>query len=502
MGSFKSMTRRLTETLIQPFAQPAPYTLPDRIPPPSAPSAEQKAPGQNIPAAADYDKIRSKYVRWEKLPNGEWSADWNHVNAPRADNVRSMLGWYTLTGVYRFPKVVHVDLMGRGRTNYFFLVNFEPHHRPGRVPQQVVLRLCLPVCPYAKLESEVATTVWAARVSTAVPRIVLFDPSGRNPLGLEWLMMEPAPGFPLQELFLEGSTLTTGLEGFMWPRAAPKFTHQAMLDVGRQLCDFVERTKTTAPGVPANEVLIGSLRIDWATGKFYTGPVVSPHFYSADRLFHEHANNGPFESIEAYLLEYIAIWYRENLDDEAMLRRLEDLTTVIKDMVKQVEALPEDYWPLPDNGGEGRMHGWPVTVSHADLHAGNVLVDEHGKLASIMGWENAVLMPVPLRDVVTTLDEAFQRFGLGDIIDPYQVGVEETLSVKVPLASKPQSSEFPCKDVSSVMERTMRCRTAKEAVVRALKEVCENVALRRDEEIRWIRQAGQELRDLGYKEKE
>ncbi|KAK1982797.1 hypothetical protein LZ30DRAFT_688160 [Colletotrichum cereale] len=463
--------------------------LPDRVPPPSPLTAAVTIPDQTPLSTDSYRASRGRYVRWTRLRNGEYAADWAGGCVPTEGDVMRMLQWYTIFGLYAFPLVDYVSLMGRGRTNYFFLVEFVPTARPGRLPQKVVLKFSLPVCPHEKLESEVATMVWAAAATSSssrlVPRVLVFDSYPRNPLGLEWMMIEPVIGFPFQEYELQGST-DTGLEGFSFPRETPPQSDKDFLSIGKGIHDFMAKIKVTAPGTPKDNCLIGSLRIDWQTKRFYTGPIVSPHFYSADRLWRKTAY-GPYASVQSYLEDYISIWRDEYGNDEYMQKRLASLDIVMGRMAKHLAMLPDVKWRLPTDGG--RMNGWPVTVSHPDPRLDNVLVGEDGKLVAIMGWENATLMPIPLRTDLAPLDRFFQRFGCECVIDPMQVDLGCALPPRAELLGSVLSRDWPGRPASIVLEPVRESASGIETAFKALMEVCEKLPLRRETERVWLDKA-------------
>ncbi|KAK2055760.1 hypothetical protein LY76DRAFT_177761 [Colletotrichum caudatum] len=469
--------------------------LPDRVPPPSPLSPTPTIPDQTPLSTEAYRASRDRYVRWTRLCSGEYAADWAGGCVPAEADVHHMLAWYTIYGVYEFPAVEHVSLMGRGRTNYFFLVEFVPAARPrGRLPQKVVLKFSLPVCPHEKLESEVATMVWAAAATSSssgprrqrlVPRVLAFDSYPRNPLGLEWMMMEPVSGFPLREYELQGST-DTGLEGFGFPREPPPQSDKDLLNIGEGVRDFMAKIKVTASGAPSDNCIIGSLRIDWETKRFYTGPIVSPHFYSADRLWRKTAH-GPYASVQSYLEDYISVWRDEYANDEHMQKRLACLDIVVGRMATRLAMLPDVKWRLPTDGG--RMNGWPVTVSHPDPRPDNVLVGEDGKLIAIMGWENATLMPIPLRTDLGPLDRFFQRFGCECVIDPIQIDLGCALPPRAELQDRVLSRTWPGRAASILLEPVMESRSGKETAFKALMEVCEKLPLRREIERVWLDKA-------------
>lgn len=64
------------------------------------------------------------------------------------------------------------------------------------------MRIPLPVDPYYKTMSEVATVDWIrCTTSLPVPSIVNYQPSRDNLIGFEWILMTKMPGKPLGEIW-------------------------------------------------------------------------------------------------------------------------------------------------------------------------------------------------------------------------------------------------------------------------------------------------------------
>ena len=65
-----------------------------------------------------------------------------------------------------------------------------------------LLRVAIPVVPYFKTESEVATLAYLrANTSVPVPRVIAWQSNVDNELGFEWLIMEVMEGVPLYDVW-------------------------------------------------------------------------------------------------------------------------------------------------------------------------------------------------------------------------------------------------------------------------------------------------------------
>lgn len=364
----------------------------------------------------------------------------------------------------------------------------------------MILKLSLPVCPHEKLEAEVAAMVFARQVSPAVvPQILVFDSIGRNPLGLEWMIMEVRTGFPLLSAFEENYILAahdlnmakqdTGLEGFgdISPETMPSLSDEDTKSIAKEVQLFLSELQNSLPTVPKNQVRIGSLRIDWSKKEFFTGPIVHPHFYSSDRYW-QVRNNGPFRYIEDYIDAYTSVWEPEFKSHPEIKVRIRKLREIARAMASRVRfSIPN---PIMVESTGGSVDGWPVTLVHPDPHPGYILFNGNRKLATIMGWEDAVLIPAPLRNLPVALDWAMQLHGVTDAIDPMQVNVLEALPIRKERVLL-TLQEWAKRHVSKSLEPVMNFQGGIDASFQALKIACEEMMRRRS--IDWIERVHSQL---------
>lgn len=94
-----------------------------------------------------------------------------------------------------------IRFFAEGGFNKLYEISYLGHHTSS------LLRATLPVVPYYKIESEVATIAFLrAHTTIPVPRILAWDSNEDNELTFEWILMEKLAGVPLFDL---------------WPRKVP-----------------------------------------------------------------------------------------------------------------------------------------------------------------------------------------------------------------------------------------------------------------------------------------
>ncbi|KAI9873666.1 MAG: Phosphotransferase enzyme [Pleopsidium flavum] len=290
---------------------------------------------------------------------------------------------------------------------------------------QCIFRVTMPVDPWYKTESEVATIEYVRRhTSIPVPEIYAFDSSVDNKLGFEWIMMEKVKGQPLLHYW---DTHTHQVD---------IFDMATKLQIARTVAEWVHQlSKLTFDR-------IGSLYIDWDTPKptFKLGRVVDADFFRGRRLAYK-VFRGPFRDIEQYYRSVIELQLQEIHDPtertrlEARLLRIEQAKKAEEEKARQeTEAAAKNPEGEADEDGtqseqnESSKIDWdhvddeddwyreqdftgipkachallsvlpvilfrdppvkePNTLYHFDISVKNVLVDDSGSLVGLVDWE-------------------------------------------------------------------------------------------------------------------
>lgn len=95
---------------------------------------------------------------------------------------------------------LNVSFFTEGAFNKLYLISHAGHHT------EYLFRVSLPVEPYFKTESEVATLAFlSAKTLIPVARVVAWDSNSNNELGFEWILMERVKGVTLQSVWREMS---------------------------------------------------------------------------------------------------------------------------------------------------------------------------------------------------------------------------------------------------------------------------------------------------------
>ncbi len=142
--------------------------------------------------------------------------------------------------------------------------------------QEYIFRVSLPIWPYYKVESDVATTEFVRHANNIpVPIIYAFDSNPDNKLCFEWMLMEKVQGTPLKDVWdtMEFDTkqrLVRDIAGWMTELSRFKFNK-----IGSIFMRYRQR------------------HID-----FYVGPMIHELLFEGDRLLHE-VDRGLFRSVQA-----------------------------------------------------------------------------------------------------------------------------------------------------------------------------------------------------------
>lgn len=141
------------------------------------------------------DKIHQDHLRWS---GGGWNSAPIWPREPEIDTIESIAKLHL---VAELPDPLDdgsmkVSFFAEGGFNRLYEISYADHHTV------YLLRAALPIIPYYKTESEVATIAYLrANTSIRVPRVFAWDSNFHNQLTYEWILMEKLAGVPLYDVW-------------------------------------------------------------------------------------------------------------------------------------------------------------------------------------------------------------------------------------------------------------------------------------------------------------
>lgn len=198
-----------------------------------------------------------------------------NIQEPNTQDIRETVQQY-IDYIAPDTETISVELLAQGAFNQAY--NITAENKAAGLRKEFVFRVALPIYPYYKLESDVATTEFVRHTTRVpVPIIYAFDSCPNNKLGFEWMLMEKVNGVSLYDTW-------------------DTMEYSVKQELTRTVANWV----TQIPRLKFDQ--IGSLycrqRADQM--EFYIGPTLHSRLYEGDRLFYD-IPRGPFESIQSYL---------------------------------------------------------------------------------------------------------------------------------------------------------------------------------------------------------
>ncbi|KAF2966566.1 hypothetical protein GQX73_g7014 [Xylaria multiplex] len=226
-----------------------------------------------------------------------------------------------------------------------------------------VLRVCLPVNPGLKTETEVATLDWVSQhTSLPVPRVIAHDSSRDNPLGFEWILMSRVEGKSLSE---------------SWWSVSLGSKERLVKQIAAFSAEIFEQSFQDG---------IGGI-------------------YKAGGRAVENCSRGPFSSTCDWIqsrLRFVAadlasrLYHAVDENERETLQRMADLT-------RRIERLMPRFYPSPQPNPGGEREGTVINIgmtstrtilSHDSLSLDNILVNDEGVFTGIVDWQCIICLPV------------------------------------------------------------------------------------------------------------
>ena len=278
--------------------------------------------------------------------------------------------------------------------------------------QEFIFRVPLPIDPYYKTESDVATTELVRHfTSIPVPVIYAYDSSIHNKLGLEWILMEKVAGT---------SAFPTWLD----------MDNEAHIRITRQVATW----QNELTGLTSR--LLGGVYLRWKSTEveFFVGPSTESYFITNRRLLYG-SNRGPFDSKFAFYDAMIDVYLKE-LGDPVIQALYENY---VIEATEGAEPRPDDdfeayerelilSYAIPAQDRENWQEEGPhssrdlktdlgavmqalrdalpviqpadtdeeflTILQHDDISTSNLMIDDQCDIVALLDWESIDLKPL------------------------------------------------------------------------------------------------------------
>ena len=367
------------------------------IPRPRFPIPVTKGPRDPFSIEAQRKVMKWSHKRRHFWPDPEW------LHPPNIENIKD-LAWPYLESLGAEYHSISVGFLAEGGFNRVFTIHTTNSKTQERT--DYVFRVALPVDPYYKTESDVATTEIVRHFTTIpVPIIYAYDSSINNPIGLEWILMEKIEGEKLAESW-------TSMD----------------YDSKLRLTQITANWTTELAKISSSK--IGSIYMRYTTEdlEFYVGRSVAYLVSQEDRLKYE-AYRGPFDSLEHYydsilalnsqdikevtqgfqsglfqfestspdfrgtFLDQHRVYYLDGhgdwSDEEWRAEQTKELNMLSDANRALRKALPAICAKAPETSHELRTF-----LAHDDMSRRNIFVDDAGIPVALLDWETIQLRPL------------------------------------------------------------------------------------------------------------
>lgn len=276
--------------------------------------------------------------------------------------------------------------LGEGAFNKLYLIT-----SPGFTKKYLV-RVALPVDPFFKTESEVATMAFLQRyTSLPIPKVVAYSSSAANDLRFEWMLLEYVEGTPLSDLwenisYSAKSSLTVQVREYFQDMRKFEFSWIGNL--------YFSTVRDQVNGQPA-EWARSSTDDPGSDEEFVIGRVVSPWFFR-DKRVHLNADRGPFKSSGGFMLAMTDMQIERikhlspNPSDGYYCETDEYLAKHESDVLETCNGLRNLVPKIFTQGtDESRV------LSHSDMSGNNVILNPDTlELRGIIDWESVGIVPL------------------------------------------------------------------------------------------------------------
>ncbi|KAJ5352558.1 hypothetical protein N7452_001532 [Penicillium brevicompactum] len=308
---------------------------------------------------------------------------------------------------YLYPGLtVEIEFLGQGGFNKVYAATIDG--------KEFVMKVTLPVDPYFKTESEVATMDFV-RSSTQlpIPKVFAYQSNRNNPIRFEWILMEKMPGEPFGEVWMNISREAKEKMVRQIAQAqATLFQHQ-FKGIGSFYQPSRSQLSIPSSGFSLTGVLGESHHshqsLAYTTDGAFDLPdeklskpslnpvdrIVSLSFFWDTRLRHN-ISRGPYHSSRDWLATHLGLIQNECIFklDQLPVEDLSEDDEADKDDFERTLKLAKDLSDLLPRIFESHQNCEPSIIFHGDLSRHNILVSQSGELTAVLDWEFVQLMPL------------------------------------------------------------------------------------------------------------
>ncbi len=336
-----------------------------------------------------------------------------------------------------------VDFFAQGSYNRAFVVT---SYMEGEPVTRRLLRVAKSLHPWFKTESEVATIMYLRTHTTIpVPKVYAFESSPNNIIGHEWMLMDFMPGRKYTELIeelgpVQQKEIVTTVHGYL-----QQLSLQSFNGIGSLYCDWESETPQFYLGKTVTQPLFYANRCGYPAdrGPFrnlreYMGAHIDLRFIEltelegramatlevaerqrkraaekAAREDHRHAGGALGDGGRLGVDKSKELSDREVVGRSQRGSKKNSGQATDEDTEMESEENPDDdeeIWYVPADLSQlhrifecferiisksNILDDVPVSthLHHHDLHEGNILVDDTGRVTAIVDWEMIVALP-------------------------------------------------------------------------------------------------------------
>ena len=367
------------------------------IPKPRFPIRVSRGEPKPFSLEAQRKVMRWTHERGHFLPDPDW------LEPPLTDNIKDIV-WPYLEDLGVDYQSIKIEFLTEGGFNRIFTIDTTDVATQKEI--HYVFRVALPVDPYYKTESDVATTELVRHFTgIPVPTIYAYDSSAMNAIGLEWMLMEKVKGTKLDDVWTDmdyATKIRLTQTVAAWTTQLAKISSSKigsiyMRETARNL-DFYVGRSVAAELSQESRLNYQAFRGPFASlDRFYNSflGVVSQEINDLSRAFHSNAFHFEPTSLKfrGTFLEQHPLYYldghRDWTDEEWKIEQTKELEMLSAGVKALQEALPTICAKAPETSRK-----LTTFLAHDDLSRRNIFVNESGSPVALLDWEAIEMQPL------------------------------------------------------------------------------------------------------------